>query len=291
MATEFRERMVEAAGCSLHVVEAGATNGPAVLLLHGWPQSGAAWRPMMQVASDRIRTIAIDLPGVGRSSADPTDGSKAQLAEVVHALIVAMRLREVTLVGHDVGGMIVFTYLREYDDLARAVIMDVVIPGVPPWNEVERNPHIWHFVFHSIPELPEILVQRHQREYFDYFYEILSVDPGAITVAARAEYAAAYATTGALTAGFNWYRTFAEDARHNARTNRLALMTPVLYLCGDGERGNIESYVEGLRSAGHVNVQHALIPHAGHFAPEEAPAATWRAISAFAGLETIRATR
>ena len=79
--------------------------------------------------------------------------------------------------------MIVYPYLRSFGDLARAVIMDVVIPGVPPWQEVVRNPYIWHLAFHSVPRLPELLVQGHQREYFDFFYDVLSADPAAITPA------------------------------------------------------------------------------------------------------------
>jgi pimeloyl-ACP methyl ester carboxylesterase len=94
---------------------------------------------VMTVAARQARPVAIDLPGVGASSGAATDGSKQQLAAVVHELISTMGLREVTLVGQDVGGMIAYTYLRTYQDLARVVIMDVVVPGVDPWEEVLRT--------------------------------------------------------------------------------------------------------------------------------------------------------
>ena len=64
-----------------------------------------------------------------------------------------------TLVGHDIGGMVVYAYLRAYQDLARAVIMDVPVPGVAPWEEFVREPYLWHFALHSIADLPERLVQ------------------------------------------------------------------------------------------------------------------------------------
>ena len=67
-----------------------------------------------------------------------------------------------------------------------------MIPGIDPWEQVLRNPYLWHFAFHSIPELPELLVQGHQ-----------------------SEYAKAYATDSALPAGLNWYRTFPQDAATN----------------------------------------------------------------------------
>ena len=66
-------------------------------------------------------------------------------------------------------------------DLARAVFMDTVVPGVPPWQQVLANPYIWHFAFHAIPDLPERLVQGNQRAYFDYFFDALSPGRSGIT--------------------------------------------------------------------------------------------------------------
>jgi pimeloyl-ACP methyl ester carboxylesterase len=127
-------------------------------------------------------------------------------------------------------------------------------------------------------------VQGRQREYFDYFYDVLSADPDKITAQARADYVQAYATDSALTAGFNWYRTFAKDAVENREAaGRQGVRTPVLYLRGEQESGQIGAYVEGFRAAGLVRVDHGLVPAAGHFTQEEAPDDTWRLIAEFAG--------
>ncbi len=80
----------------------------------------------------------------------------------MHSLIVDLGLQNATLVGQDVGGMVVYSYLRNYGDLARAVVMDVAVPGIDPWDEVLRNPSIWHFALHAVPALPERLVQGRQ---------------------------------------------------------------------------------------------------------------------------------
>jgi len=202
----------------------------------------------------------------------------------VHQLIVTMGLRDVTLVGQDVGGMIVYAYRRMYEDIARAVIMDVVIPGVDPWNEVLRNPYIWHFALHSIPNLPEELVRGRQAVYFDFFYDALSADPGRITREARAAYVSAYRTDSALTAGFNWYRAFSADAEENRRNAGMGAATPLLYLRGEHESGDIDAYIRGFREAGIVRVEQGIVPGAGHFTQEEAPNETWRLIARFAGI-------
>jgi pimeloyl-ACP methyl ester carboxylesterase len=270
---------------ALHVVEGGDPTRPSILFLHGWPESWQAWERVMQLGSEQAHVVAIDLPGVGQSTGATTDGSKRELAGTVHQLISTMKLADVTLVGHDIGGMVAYSYLRAYSDIKRAVIMDVVIPGVKPWEAVLRNPYLWHFAFHAVPNLPESLIQGHQRIYFDFFYDALSADPTKIAPEVREAYASAYSTLSALTAGFRWYRTFPDDAKANQETAAQAnVATPLLYVRGERETGAIDDYVNGLRDAGVVNVQPTLIPGAGHFTQEEAPAEVWQVLARFCGI-------
>jgi len=277
----FRDELLQLNGISVHVVEAGDPSARPVLFLHGWPQSWAEWHQVMTLAAGDFRAIAIDLPGVGESTPRAADSSKRSLAAVVRALIERLNLENATLVGHDVGGMITYAYLRQYQDLAGAVIIDVVIPGLDPWDEVISNPYLWHFAFHAIPRLPELLVQSHQSPYLDYFFDVLAADPTRITPDARAAYADAYASDDALTAGFDFYRTFPQDAKHNLETAAAQTGTPVLYLRGAASRGDLERYSQGLRAAGVNQLTTSLIPDAGHFIPEEQPAALWRTIHEF----------
>jgi pimeloyl-ACP methyl ester carboxylesterase len=289
---ELRHRQVTVGDAPMHVVEAGDPDARPFVFLHGWPESWRCWERIMTLAAGQVRAIAIDLPGVGESTGAAesngavADGSKGQLADRVHQLISAMGLTGVTLVGHDVGGMVTYAYLRAYQDLARAVIMDIVVPGVAPWEEFLRQPFLWHFALHSVADLPERLVQGRQQEYFDYFYTVLPADPAKITGDARRAYVAAYATDSALTAGFGWFRAFSRDAESNRRASEGArVTTPLLYLRGELERGgDIGAYVDGLRAAGVTHVEQALVARAGHFTQEEAPEETWRLIADFAGL-------
>jgi pimeloyl-ACP methyl ester carboxylesterase len=110
--SSFRHTQIVVGESSLHVVEAGDPSAAPILFLHGWPEAWRSWSSIMQLAGPQVRTVAIDLPGIGGSAGEATDGSKRQLAGVVHALIEKMRLNDVTLVGQDVGGMIGYSYLR-----------------------------------------------------------------------------------------------------------------------------------------------------------------------------------
>jgi pimeloyl-ACP methyl ester carboxylesterase len=282
----FRHQQVQVGDADLHVVEAGDPGAPPFVFLHGWPESSRTWAQIMTLAAGSARAIAIDLPGVGDSAGAATDGSKRQIAGVVDQVLSDMRLTGVTLVGHDIGGMVTYAYLRAYQGIDRAVIMDVPLPGVAPWEEFVRSPFLFHFALHAVPDLPERLVQGRQADYFGYFYDALSADPPKITQDARHSYQAAYASDSALTASFNWYRAFPQDVEDSQRASEgPPVSTPLLYLRGERERGgSIGPYVQGLRDAGVTHVESALVPGAGHFTQVEAPAETWRLIARFAGL-------
>ncbi|MFI5935584.1 alpha/beta hydrolase [Actinoplanes sp. NPDC051494] len=328
----FQHSQVPVRGSSLHVVEAGPKDGPAYLLLHGWPQSWFAWRGVMAAGAEAgARMIAVDLPGIGESTGDPTDGSKSALAAVILDLVPALGLDRPVLVGHDCGGMIAWACLQagavpitaglspadllgteppadptpaglspagllgteppadtpapanttppepataEPGPFRRVVIMDTVVPGLEPWDEVVARPYVWHFAFHAIPGLPETMVAGRERPYFDYFFDVLSPDPARIPEEARAAAVAAYQRPESLAAGFSWYQKLSEDAAA-ATTSGQRIDTPLRYLRGGNDDGELTPYLEGFRRAGVADVQGALIPGAGHFSPEEDPAAVW----------------
>lgn len=273
-ASPLRHQQIEVAGISIHVVEGGMTDAPAVFFLHSWPEDWSEFEQVMLRLHDRAHVVAIDLPGIGGSPTPPAANDKRTLASYVKAVIDRLGLQDVTLVGHDCGGMIAYAFLRAYPDvLRRAIIMDVVIPGVPPWEAVLRNPYIWHFAFHTIPDLPETLVHGKEAIYFAFFYDTIAAKPEAISAAQRQRYVAAYRSPTALHTGFEWYRAFAQDAKENAAEKGTVLEMPVLYVRGDHESGKIQDYLDGFRSHGLTNVTGHVIEACGHFSAEEQPEA------------------
>jgi pimeloyl-ACP methyl ester carboxylesterase len=278
MSTTLHHTQVPISDGTIHVVESGPVSADPIIFLHGWPEDWSAWTRIMELAGDEYRCIALDLPGVGDSRLVSPRGDKFYLAGLIHELMTALDLKNVTLVGHDAGGMVAFAYLKRFLNLRSAVIMDTVIPGIPPWESVLANPYIWHFAFHAIPALPEKLVQNNVRAYFDYFYDAISANPEAIPGPARNRYAASYTDPAALTQGFEFYRAFRTDASDNNRSTA-EIFTPTLYLRGGSEGGNLADYATGLRNAGLTNLNTGTIDGAGHFAPEEAPKQIWKAIT------------
>ena len=281
----LHHQYVDVENSSIHVVSGGDSRNPAVLFLHGWPENWTAFEEVMLSLSNNMQVVAIDLPGIGSSQTPPSSNDKRTLAKYVRETIQQLGLQDVTLVGHDVGGQIVYAYLHAYpDDLQRAVIMNVAIPGIEPWSEVVRNPYIWHFAFHSIPDLPETLVAGHEAEYFDFFYDQISYESGAIDADARETYVEAYSRPEALHTGFEWYRAFPQDEKDNLETKDEAVDTPVLYLREQSEGLDVERYVDGLNEGGLRNLQAQVIPNSGHFTLDEQPEAVLENLQKFIGI-------
>lgn len=277
----LRHGQIKVEGSSIHVVQGGKNNSPSILFLHGWPESWALYEDVLNGLSKDAHVVAIDLPGVGLSEGAPTGNDKRTLAKYIHGVIQALNLKDVTLVGHDCGGMIAYASIKAYpDDFKSAVIMNTVVPGVDPWTTVISNPYIWHFAFHSVPELPEKLVVGREGLYFDFFFNFLAGSAG-VSEDLRDRFTHAYTRPEALKTGFDWYRTFTQDAKDNAAVKDKTVDIPVLYLRGDAEKVKIDEYLKGFRDNGLRNIEGQIIPNSGHFSPSENPEATIEALQKF----------
>lgn len=256
-------------GLTLAADVAGDPAHPALVLLHGWPQSRRLFERVLNPLGADFFTLAFDLPEIGDSRGAPASAEKTVLADIVLGAAEKTGAKSILLAGLDVGGMIAFAAARDHGHrIIGAVMMNTAIPGVEPWAQLLSNPQIWHFAFHRIPDLPEQLVTGRERAYFDYFYDMLSGDPKALPEEHRAAYTQAYLRPEALRAGFDWYRALEADARHNAV--KQSVTTPLLYLRGDADGRSVEDYVRGLRAAGAAQVRGMVIPHSGEFTPVDA---------------------
>lgn len=136
-------RWVEARGLRFHVAEAGAGDD-VVLCLHGWPQHWYEWRFLLpSLAADGKRALAIDLRGFGWSDAPASGYEKENLATDVLAVLDALGLDRVDLVGHDWGGWIGFLLcLREPSRFRRYLALNILTP----WVDLRRAaPEVWRF--------------------------------------------------------------------------------------------------------------------------------------------------
>ena len=193
------ETIASPAGADIYVRVGGA--GPAVVLLHGFGDTGDMWGPLAAELMKDHTVIVPDLRGFGKSSRPAGGYEKMTQAKDIRAVVTALGFDHSAVVAHDIGNMVAYAYTVSYrDKVDRLVVMDAPIPGLPGWDEQLRNPKIWHFFFFG-PDV-ERLVAGRERIYLDRFYNEFSADPAHIDEATREHYAALYAQPGAMHAAF-----------------------------------------------------------------------------------------
>src|SRR5439155_216388 len=136
---------------------------------------------------------------------------------------------------------------RYRDRVTRFVLIDEPLPGVWPWEEVLKNPLLWHFRFGG-PDM-ERLVAGRERIYLDRFWNEFSGSPARFSEGARRHYAALYALPGAMHSGFAQFAAFDQDAIDNrAFLAQGRLKMPILALGGEKSFGATMATV--MRAAG-----------------------------------------
>lgn len=252
-------------GIEMHYVRVGS--GPAVILLHGWPQTWFAWRDVMERLTSRFTLIAPDLRGLGLSERTPGGYDKRTIATDVRALIDAAAGGRAHVVGHDMGGKAAFMLAHLYPDhVDKLVLVDCLVPGTE--NMDASRGGAWHYGFHMAPEFPEMLTKGRERDYIASQIRAWSHKKDAVSESSISEYARHYATEGGMTAGFAYYRALRDDAAVVASFPGRSLNMPVLSIAG---RYGVGAKLEvALRS--HAADLTALIAEdSGHFVAEEAP--------------------
>jgi uncharacterized RmlC-like cupin family protein len=157
------------------------------------------------------------------------------------------------------------------------VLIDAPVPGVGPWEEILKNPLLWHFRFGG-PDM-ERLVAGRERIYLDRFWNEFSATPARFSEAAREHYASLYALPGAMHSGFAQFAAFDQDAIDNREWLAKAKLTmPVLAAGGEKSFGPMMATVMRFAAS---DVQQAVVPESGHWIMEENPAGTVAIVRAF----------
>jgi pimeloyl-ACP methyl ester carboxylesterase len=272
----FRTRTIATNGARLHVRVGGA--GPAVVLLHGYGETGDMWVPLARDLARDHTVIVPDLRGMGLS-AKPSGGydKKTQAGDVA-GILNALKIDRATLVTHDIGNMVGYAFAALHRDrVTRFVLIDAPLPGVGPWEEILKNPLLWHFRFGG-PDM-ERLVKGRERIYLDRFWNEFSASPKRFSEAARRHYAKLYARPGAMHAGFAQFAAFDQDAKDNKAFMAAGkLEMPVLALGGEKSFGLTMAAI--MRFAA-TEVEEGVVPDSGHWIMEENPTATVALVRAF----------
>lgn len=275
--SEFTTQEITTNGATIHTRVGG--KGPAVVLLHGYGETGDMWAPLAaELMRDRL-VIVPDLRGLGLSSKPKSGFDKKTQAEDVAGVLDKLGVTEADLVTHDIGNMVGFAFAMQHPNrVRRFVLIDAPVPGVGPWEEVLKSPLLWHFRFGG-PDM-ERLVAGRERIYLDRFWNDFSADPKHFDEASREHYAKLYALPGAMHSGFEQFHAFDQDAIDNRAmlAAKGKLKMPVLAIGGEK---SFSSQMAVVMQAGASNVTEGIVPGSGHWIMEENPEATVKLVRNF----------
>ena len=272
----FRIQEIETEGATIHTRIGG--QGPAVVLLHGFGDTGDMWAPVAAAMMKDHTVVVPDLRGMGLSSQPEKGYDKKTQGRDIAGVLDALKIGQVALVTHDIGNMVGYAFAAQFRQrVTRWVVLDAPLPGIGPWDEIVRSPLLWHFNFRG-PDV-ERLVKGRERIYLDRFWNELSAHPRSIDQATRRHYAELYARPGAMHCAFNQFAAFSQDAIDNKEFAAAGKLTmPVLAIGAEKSFGTGQADVMRFVAA---NVIGLVIGNSGHWLMEEQQAATTVAIRAF----------
>ena len=259
-------------GIRMHIAEAGPPDGDPVLALHGWPQHWWMWRTVMPaLAAEGLRIICPDARGAGWTSTAPDrDYRKQRMVEDVCALLDALDLPSVSVLGHDWGGWVGFLLAQSEPGRVRRLMACSI---VAPWRGSRSvSPRDLRFAYQPLlaaPRLGPALLRR--RGFAEGLMRRASANPSSWTNQELAVFADVIRRPEVAVASSLYYRDFlAREARDLPRLSgpAAALPMPVLQVLGD--RDLVTSRLTLDRGAD-PDWTVALVPGCGHFLFDEEP--------------------
>lgn len=281
--TEFR-RVPLRTGVTLNVALAGDRADPAVILLHGFPESHRTWRDIAPRLRDRFFLVMPDQRGFAGTDR-PREVEAYQtdvLVSDVFALADALGLERFALVGHDWGGAIAWpAALRGDPRLTRLAIVNAPHPVIFQKSLIEnaeQRAASQYITAFRAPGFDKIVEAKGYDWFFDKTFSG-HVDPALIPETEKRQYLAEWTQPGALAAMLNWYRASRLVVPPPGVTVPLpdwllrafpTVRVPTLAIWGMGDPALLPLQLDGLDQLVE-DLQIVRLPDAGHFAPWEAP--------------------
>ena len=280
--SEFR-RLALRTGITLNLALAGDRTNPAVILLHGFPESHRTWREVEPRLEDRFFLVMPDQRGfAGSSLPGEADAYKTDLLiDDIFALADALGIEEFALVGHDWGGAIAWgAALRGDPRLTRLAIINAPHPLVFQKSLIESEDQRAASQYISAFRAPDFEKMVEEKG-FDWFFDTTfsrHVDVSKVGEAERRQYIANWSQPGAFRAMLNWYRGSrvvvpppgaAVPVPASLLSAFPAVKVPTLVIWGMKDKALLPLQLDGLDELVE-DLTVVRLPETGHFAPWEA---------------------
>jgi pimeloyl-ACP methyl ester carboxylesterase len=267
----WQHQYITGNGIQLHYVTQG--DGPLMLMLHGFPEFWYSWRHQIREFAKDYKVVALDLRGYNDSD-KPSALSAYRVSELmldVSGVIKGLGYESCTLVGHDWGGAIAWSFAYNYPELLERLIV-LNIPHPAKFTEGLKTPQqllkSWYIFFFQIPWLPELLIQSGDYQFISDAFTKMAVNPSVFTPKDLEAYKDAAAKRGALTGMLNYYRNIFPSLGQGQNWEILKIRTLMIWGEQDTALGKeltygTQEYVQDLTIR--------YIPDSSHWVQQEQP--------------------
>jgi pimeloyl-ACP methyl ester carboxylesterase len=270
-------RTVEANGLRFAVDEVGEGDHLA-LCLHGFPESRFSWRYQLPLLAEMgYRAWAPDLRGYGETEPKPKEVAAYavdRLMEDVAALIDASGAKKVTLIAHDWGAGVAWSFAaNQIRPLERLVIMNLPHPAAMAASVAKGNlrqlGRSWYMFFFQLPGLPEATMTANDARAIRQAFHGMAVDKTHFTPDVLDRYAKDAQRPGAITGMINWYRAaFRAGSRMRGPWPKIEI--PTLIVWGEADAALGVELLEGTdQYVSDLTIKR--LPGVSHWVQQEAP--------------------
>lgn len=266
----------------MHYVVGGS--GDPLVILHGGWDSWWAWHEVIPALAQQHTVILPALRGLAKTSKAPDGYDANNLGDDVYRLVSEqLGFERFALVGHDWGALAAYALAAQYGDaVTRLAIFEMVMPGLgffeQAWMPQPGGNFLWHMSWHSVPDIPEMLLAGHLREYMQMFFTRYAGVPDAVSKESLDHYVELYSEAGALRAFMLYYQQFWAHSAQIQKHMATKLSMPVMAYGGDACLGELPLQCMQQLAA---DVRGGVIPNCGHWIAEEAPAFVLESLQEF----------
>jgi len=282
----MRSRYVTTNGIRLFCLEAGPSDGPLVLLLHGFPEIAYSWRfQLAALGAAGYRVVAPDLPGYGRS--DKPD--VVYDCEWINACLVgvadAYDTARFVVAGHDWGGLLVWTMARQYPARIAGVIgvntPDLPRPPMPPvqlMRQIFETPiYIMQFQERGVAEWVLGTWGRGTDDFIELIFGFTNTNPDAFPPEVLDVFKDAFRPAGALTPPIEYYRNMDRNWELTAPIADRTIDVPCLMISAADDPVLTPAMTAGMEERV-PDLERVGIENCGHWTQQERPEETTQAM-------------
>lgn len=274
LSNQISHHSVALNGATLHYLSAGEHGSP-ILLVHGFPETSAAFRDLIPLLAETHRVFAVDLRGFGDSSHDEGDFSSAASAEDLHQLIRHLDAGPAHITAQDISGGAVFRLAATHpDDLLSVTGIETGLAGFG----FEKLAGVWYIPVLVTPGIPEMLLRGREREVIGWPLEAMTAVAGSVPEDLLSEFVRAYAAPGGWRGATGLYSSaLSEGDQLRALAAASPIAVPVLAVGSSGGSFTADT----LDQVSAAPVSRVLIEGAGHYLALEDPESLAAAILTF----------